>query len=51
VDHKAWGSGRVLGYDGDTMTLLFDDAGYRTLSVRVVQDKDLLQPSGSDDPA
>jgi ATP-dependent DNA helicase RecQ len=32
----------VLGYDGERMTVLFDDVGYKTLSVAVVRDNDLL---------
>ena len=36
VHHKEWGSGMVLGYEGDRMTVLFDDVGYKTLSVPVV---------------
>jgi ATP-dependent DNA helicase RecQ len=44
VSHGSWGMGRVLSYDGDTMTVLFDEAGYRTLSVDLVRDKALLRP-------
>jgi ATP-dependent DNA helicase RecQ len=32
----------VLRYAGDQMTVLFDDVGYKTLSVPVVEDQDLL---------
>jgi ATP-dependent DNA helicase RecQ len=42
VRHKAWGSGTVLGYEQDKMTVLFDSVGYKTLSVGVVQKQDLL---------
>jgi ATP-dependent DNA helicase RecQ len=49
VTHASWGTGRVLSYDGDTMTVLFDGAGYRTLSVDLVRTKDLLQPAGDPD--
>jgi ATP-dependent DNA helicase RecQ len=28
--------------EGDRLTVLFDDAGYRTLSLEAVRDKDLL---------
>ena len=44
VTHASWGTGRVLSYDGDTMTVLFDEAGYRTLSVDLVKAKVLLRP-------
>ncbi len=42
VRHRAWGSGTVLGYENDRMTVLFDSVGYKTLSIGVVQAKDLL---------
>jgi hypothetical protein len=34
----------VLGYEGDSMTVLFDEGGYRTLSVELVVDNQLLAP-------
>ncbi|MDP9070898.1 MAG: RecQ family ATP-dependent DNA helicase [Actinomycetota bacterium] len=43
VLHQAWGEGQVLSYEGDTMTVLFDEGGYRTLSVGLVTEKGLLQ--------
>jgi ATP-dependent DNA helicase RecQ len=43
VRHKAWGPGRVLRYDGDRMVVLFDKAGYRTLSVTTVLERKLLR--------
>jgi ATP-dependent DNA helicase RecQ len=43
VRHKAWGPGRVLRYDGDRMVVLFDRAGYRTLSVTTVLQRRLLR--------
>jgi ATP-dependent DNA helicase RecQ len=43
VRHKAWGPGRVLRYDGDRMVVLFDRAGYRTLSVGTVTERKLLR--------
>ncbi|WP_328421577.1 RecQ family ATP-dependent DNA helicase [Micromonospora sp. NBC_00389] len=42
VRHAKWGSGMVLGYENDRMTVLFDDVGYKTLSVSVVQSQGLL---------
>jgi ATP-dependent DNA helicase RecQ len=42
VSHRQWGRGTVLGYDDDRMTVLFDEVGYKTLSVAVVRDNDLL---------
>jgi ATP-dependent DNA helicase RecQ len=42
VQHRAWGSGTVLGYEDDRMTVLFDSVGYKTLSVAVVRKQELL---------
>jgi ATP-dependent DNA helicase RecQ len=42
VTHPQWGGGTVLSYEGDQMTVLFDDVGYRTLSVPVVGERGLL---------
>jgi ATP-dependent DNA helicase RecQ len=43
VRHRSWGPGRVLRYDGDRMVVLFDRAGYRTLSVATVLERRLLR--------
>ena len=42
VRHAEWGSGMVMGYEEDRMTVLFDQVGYKTLSVPVVQEHTLL---------
>jgi ATP-dependent DNA helicase RecQ len=42
VRHVEWGPGMVMGYEGNRMTVLFDDVGYKTLSVPVVQAQKLL---------
>jgi ATP-dependent DNA helicase RecQ len=42
VDHEQWGQGVVQRYDGDQIVLLFDSVGYRTLSVELVAERDLL---------
>ncbi|TDC31332.1 RecQ family ATP-dependent DNA helicase [Micromonospora sp. 15K316] len=42
VRHPEWGAGLVLGYEEDRMTVLFDEVGYKTLSVRVVSEQELL---------
>jgi ATP-dependent DNA helicase RecQ len=44
VRHNSWGEGRVLGYEDDVVTVLFDEGGYRTLSVELVRDNGLLSP-------
>lgn len=42
VVHRAWGSGLLVRADGDTITVLFDDVGYKTLSLRLLLEQDLL---------
>jgi ATP-dependent DNA helicase RecQ len=42
VRHPEWGQGMVLSYEEDKMTVLFDEVGYKTLSVRVVSEQGLL---------
>ena len=43
VRHAQWGRGVVTEVEQDRVTVLFDDAGYRTLSLETVRDKGLLQ--------
>jgi ATP-dependent DNA helicase RecQ len=45
VRHAEWGAGMVLRYEGDRMVVLFDDVGYKTLSVPVVERQGLLVPA------
>ncbi|GIF13189.1 RecQ family ATP-dependent DNA helicase [Actinoplanes teichomyceticus] len=42
VRHGEWGTGMVMGYEEDKMTVLFDTVGYKTLSVPVVVGQQLL---------
>ncbi|MHA4949816.1 RecQ family ATP-dependent DNA helicase [Micromonospora sp. SD19] len=42
VRHPEWGQGMVLSYEDDKMTVLFEEVGYKTLSVRVVSEQGLL---------
>jgi ATP-dependent DNA helicase RecQ len=42
VEHTVWGPGMVMRYAGDTMVVLFDSVGYRTLAIDLVLSKDLL---------
>jgi ATP-dependent DNA helicase RecQ len=44
VRHPEWGPGVVLRYEQDRMVVLFDDVGYKTLSVPVVRARGLLAP-------
>ena len=42
VRHATWGEGMVLRYEDDRMVVLFNEVGYKTLSVEVVQKQGLL---------
>ncbi len=45
VRHPTWGGGLLVRYEGgDKTVVLFDDVGYKTLSVPMVIDGDLLRP-------
>ena len=43
VEHGEWGRGVVATVADDTVVVLFDDAGYRTLSMPVVREHHLLR--------
>jgi ATP-dependent DNA helicase RecQ len=38
-----WGKGTVQRYDGDQLTVLFDDHGYRDLLLPLVLERQLLR--------
>ena len=40
-----WGEGTVQRYDGDQVTVLFDEHGYRQLFVPVLLERGLLRPA------
>jgi ATP-dependent DNA helicase RecQ len=42
VRHEEWGEGLVVRYEDDKMTVLFDEEGYKTLSVEMVATRQLL---------
>ncbi|HZB32641.1 MAG TPA: ATP-dependent DNA helicase RecQ [Streptosporangiaceae bacterium] len=42
VVHASWGPGTVMSVDPDRITVLFDDTGYKTLSLDAVQREGLL---------
>ena len=44
VAHKTWGEGLVQRYEGDKMVVLFDEIGYKTLAVPLVEEAGLLEP-------
>ncbi|MER2133278.1 MAG: ATP-dependent DNA helicase RecQ [Arthrobacter sp.] len=45
VIHSQWGPGTVMSYEDETITVLFESEGYKTLSVELVLEKGLLQPA------
>ncbi|AEV87453.1 ATP-dependent DNA helicase [Actinoplanes sp. SE50] len=47
VRHGEWGTGMVMGYEEEKMTVLFDTVGYKTLSVPVVVQQQLLTGEAS----
>jgi ATP-dependent DNA helicase RecQ len=44
VRHPEWGVGIVQQYEQDRLVVLFDEAGFRTLSLSLVDEADLLAP-------
>src|SRR5579884_849399 len=44
VTHTSWGEGVVMRYEDDKMVVLFDEVGYKTLSVDIVTERGLLEP-------
>ncbi|WP_344503260.1 RecQ family ATP-dependent DNA helicase [Dactylosporangium maewongense] len=45
VRHTAWGTGTVMAYEQDRVVILFEEVGYKTLSVPIVQKSKLLEPA------
>jgi ATP-dependent DNA helicase RecQ len=45
VAHGQWGEGVVQRYDDDSMVVLFDEAGYKTLALEVVRSRSILTAS------
>jgi ATP-dependent DNA helicase RecQ len=43
VSSERWGDGTVQRYDGDQLTVLFDEHGYRDLLVPLVVERKLLR--------
>jgi len=46
VRHTLWGEGLVLRYEAGTVTVLFDEVGYKSLSLEVVESAGLLEEVG-----
>lgn len=45
VVHPTFGEGQVVRYEGEKLTVLFDQQGYQTLALGVVLDNELLRPA------
>lgn len=43
VSHAVWGTGVVMRFEGDRIVVLFEEVGYRTLSLAAVAAKGLLE--------
>ena len=43
VNHSDWGDGRVVRVEGDVVTVLFDEIGYKTLSAELTMAGQLLR--------
>ena len=43
VRHVEWGEGEVVRVDDDTVVVVFDDKGYRTLALELVEEGGLLE--------
>ena len=43
VVHDAWGEGEVQRVADDSVTVLFQESGYKTLALAIVQERQLLQ--------
>jgi len=43
VEHSEWGPGTVVREEGDRLTVLFEQEGYRTLATAAVADRGLLR--------
>jgi len=46
VRHTRWGDGVVMRNESDRVTVYFDDEGYKTLSLRALRERDLLERLG-----
>jgi ATP-dependent DNA helicase RecQ len=42
VRHTQWGDGVVMHLEGDRLTVLFEQEGYKTLSLELIEENDLL---------
>jgi ATP-dependent DNA helicase RecQ len=50
VRHAEWEHGVVMSIEQDRLTVLFDDVGYKTLSLPAVHEHNLLAPEQASEP-
>ncbi|WP_404312953.1 RecQ family ATP-dependent DNA helicase [Agrococcus terreus] len=43
VEHESWGGGSVVGVEGDRITVLFDEEGYKTLALASIERSGVLR--------
>jgi ATP-dependent DNA helicase RecQ len=43
--HPTFGEGLVLRHEEGSVVVLFDEAGYKTLSLELIREGDLLRPA------
>ncbi len=48
VRHASWGAGQVVRYEDDSVVVLFEEVGYKTLSVALVSEGSLLEAATPD---
>ncbi|MEV4067868.1 RecQ family zinc-binding domain-containing protein, partial [Nonomuraea dietziae] len=48
VEHETWGHGQVIQRGEDRLTVLFQEAGYRELSLEAVLEQRLLTETGAE---
>jgi ATP-dependent DNA helicase RecQ len=46
VEHAEWGTGTVQQYEPGRVVVLFEEVGFRTLALDVVEERGLLRPAG-----
>lgn len=44
VTHREWGSGIVMRHEEDKITVLFEQVGYKSLALQLVEDEKILKP-------
>lgn len=48
VEHSEWGPGIVMHHEDDRITVLFEEVGYKSLAVEIVEKENLLRRAGDE---